>query len=279
MDWHAVGRFLRRHWFLEVFLVFVIGFIMFPHNLERMFVYYPVRQITEDPGHIGLSYQNLSIVSEDGVRLHGWFIPCEGANRTLLFFHGNAGNIGDRLFYIETFHKLKVHVFIIDYRGYGKSEGKPFEKGLYRDAWAAYNWWAHERQPGGEKLILFGESLGGAVAVNLASKVRPAGLILQSTLTCAKDIARENLLLRLLFPLANVQFDSSKLISQVVCPKLIIHGTHDEMIPFRFGKALYDRAAFPKTMYVVPEAGHNDLPWVAGEEYSVKLKQFLSDIN
>ena len=276
MSWSNTGRFLRRHWVLEVFLILVIGFVMTPHALERFFIYYPSRQIYEDPTHIGLGYQNVSITTEDDVVLHGWFVPCEGAHRTVLIFHGNAGNIGDRLFYIELLHKLDVHVFLIDYRGYGNSEGKPFEKGLYRDAQAAYEWWARERKPAGEKLILFGESLGGAVAVDLASKAAPAGLILVSPFSCAKDMAKSNIILRMLFPLADVRFDSAKKIAQVTCPKLFIHGTRDEIIPYRLGKSLYEQAPQPKSFYPVSGAGHNDLPWVAGDEFSRQLKKFLS---
>jgi uncharacterized protein len=272
------GGFLRRHWVLEVFLVLAIGFSMIPHALERLFVYYPIRQIREDPGTIGLSYQDVSLNTEDGVRVHGWFIPCEGARRTVLIFHGNAGNIGDRLSYIELFHELDTHVFIIDYRGYGKSEGKPFEEGLYRDATAAFSWWAKERQPAGEKLILFGESLGGAVAVNLAARVAPAGLILQSTFTSAKDMAKTNILFRLMFPLTNVRFDSATDIVRVACPKLVIHGTRDEIVPYRMGEILYERMASPKWFYSVPEAGHNDLLWIAGAEYGRQLRTFLSGI-
>jgi fermentation-respiration switch protein FrsA (DUF1100 family) len=218
------------------------------------------------------------VITEDNVQLHGWFVPCDGARRTILIFHGNAGNIGDRLYYIEVMHRLDVHVFLIDYRGYGNSEGKPSEEGLYRDALAAYEWWAKERQPGGEKLILFGESLGGAVAVNLAAKVAPAGLILQSTFSSAKDMAKSNIILRMLFPLAHVRFDSVKEIAQVKCPKLIIHGTRDEIVPFRLGKSLYEQAPQPKSFYAVQGAGHNDLPWVAGAEFGLQLKKFLSGI-
>jgi fermentation-respiration switch protein FrsA (DUF1100 family) len=272
------GRFAGGHWIFVAFLIFVIAFVMTPYQLERFFVYYPTRQVLEDPGSIGLDYQDVYLVTDDNVKLHGWFVPCEDARRTVLIFHGNGGNIGDRLPWIEMFHKLDANVFIIDYRGYGKSEGKPFEKGLYRDARAAYNWWANARQPKGEKPILFGESLGGAIAVNLAARVAPAGLILQSTFTSARDMAKTLFPIGLLLPLTNVKLDSAKEIGRVSCPKLIVHGTRDEIVPFRLGKKLYELAAPPKSFYVVPEAGHNDLIWIAGAEYSRQLKQFLSSI-
>jgi uncharacterized protein len=265
--------------FILVMLAIILVFIMTSHRLERMFVYYPSTQLNGNPGNIGLLYQDVRLVTEDRLNLHGWFIPCEGAHITLLIFHGNAGNIGDRLSWIEMLHGLNVNVLIFDYRGYGKSEGQPFEEGLYRDARAAWEWWAQERQPGGEKLILVGESLGGAVAVNLAARVAPAGLIVQSTFTSARDIAKTMLPLGLLLPVTGVRFDSVKEIALVGCPKLIIHGTQDEIIPFRLGKILYEAAPSPKSFYSVSGAGHNDLLWVAGAEYSRRVQLFLSTLS
>lgn len=274
----TAGRHIGKHWILVVFILFAVGFAMTPHTLERLFVYYPSRQLGADPGNVGLGFQDLVLVAEDNVKLHGWFVPSEGASRTIMMFHGNGGNIGDRVPWVRLLHDLGVHVLIFDYRGYGKSEGKPFEEGLYRDARAAYNWWTLERQPRGEKLIIFGESLGGAVAVHLAARVPVAGLILQSTFTSARDMAKTMLPIGLLLPLTGVRFDSEREIAQVPCPKLIMHGTRDEIVPFRLGKRLYDVAPPPKLFYTVPEAGHNDLVWVAGVEYSRQLKTFLSSI-
>jgi fermentation-respiration switch protein FrsA (DUF1100 family) len=251
---------------------------MTPYKLERLFVYYPTREVLATPGDVGLDYQDIEFVTEDHLKIHGWFVPCEGATGTLLIFHGNAGNIGDRIAWIEMLHQLGVHVFMIDYRGYGKSDGKPFEEGLYRDARAAYHWWEKERQPKGEKLVLFGESLGGAVAVNLAAKVSPAGLILQSTFTSARDMAKNMFLIGMLHRFTGVHFDSAKAMKHVQCPKLIIHGTKDTTVPFDLGKRLFDLAPAPKSFFTVPEAGHNDLIWIAGTEYTRQLKTFLSGI-
>jgi hypothetical protein len=248
------------------------------HKLEKFFLYYPSRQVREHPGVLGLRYQDVHLVAADGVRLHGWFVYCEGAAGTLLLLHGNGGNIGDRLLWIELLHRLGLHIFIIDYRGYGKSEGEPFEEGLYRDAQAAYRWWAREREGRGEKLILLGESLGGAVAAHLAAAVSPAGLILQSTFTSARDMAKTMLPLGLLAPLLGVHFDAAQAVARVRCPKLVIHGMEDKIVPFRLGKRLFELAPPPKSFYAVPAAGHNDLPWIAGSEYGRQLKVFLSGL-
>ena len=245
-------------------------------SLERLFLYYPSRRVRGHPGTLGLRYQDVWLAASDGVRLHGWFVPCEGARATLLILHGNGGNIGDRIGWIKLLHGLGLHILIIDYRGYGNSEGEPFEEGLYRDARAAYGWWAGQRE--GEKLILLGESLGGAVAAHLAEAVSPAGLILQSAFTSARDMAKTMLPLGLLEPLLGVRFDSAEAVARIRCPKLIIHGIQDEVVPFRLGRRLFDLALPPKTFYAVPAAGHNDLPWIAGPEYGRQLKMFLSGL-
>jgi uncharacterized protein len=274
----TVGKHFGRHWVLAGFVIFAVGFVMTPHALERLFVYYPSRQLSADPGNVGLNFQDIVVVAEDNVKLHGWFVPSEGANRTMMIFHGNGGNIGDRVPWVRLLHDLGVHVFVFDYRGYGKSEGNPFEEGLYRDARAVYGWWVRERQPRGEKLIIFGESLGGAVAVHLAARVPTAGLILQSTFTSARDMAKTMFPIGLLLPLTGIRFDSEKEIARVACPKFMIHGTRDEIVPFQLGKRLHDVAPHPKLFYSVPEAGHNDLVWVAGAEYSRQMRAFLSSI-
>jgi hypothetical protein len=128
------GRFARRHWVVLVFLCGILMLTMTTNVLERMFIYFPAKELEGNPSLLGLKYQDLEIVTEDGVRLHGWFVPRPGAQNTLLIFHGNAGNISHRLGWIRLLHELNAHVMIIDYRGYGRSEGKPFEKGLYLDA-------------------------------------------------------------------------------------------------------------------------------------------------
>jgi fermentation-respiration switch protein FrsA (DUF1100 family) len=270
--------FLKRHWFLEVFLVLALVFVMVPGNLERLFVYFPAGALQGDPSRIGLPYQDLSLVAEDGIRLHGWFVPHPAARCTFLLFHGNAGNISHRLPWIEMLHNLRANVFIIDYRGYGRSEGRPFEEGLYRDARAAYSWWDGNHPPQGNKLVLIGESLGGAVAVDLASRVPVDGLVLQSTFTSARDMAKTLFPIGLLLPLARIHFDSAAKIAAISCPKLVIHGNADEIVPFRLGKQLFDLAPPPKHFYEVPRAAHNDLLWVAGPEYISRLQAFLDVI-
>jgi fermentation-respiration switch protein FrsA (DUF1100 family) len=266
---------IRKFWPIAAILACILIFVMTTNFFEQMFVYFPTRGLEADPSAVGLDYLDIHPTTRDGVRLHGWFVPKAGARHTLLIFHGNAGNISHRVDWIRLLHSLDVHVMIVDYRGYGRSEGKPFEAGLYLDALAAYDWWARERAGDRSKLILLGESLGGAVAVDLASKVSVDGIVLQSTFSSAWDVARKMIPIGLLQPLTGIRFDSAAKMETIRCPKLFIHGNQDDIIPIALGRKLYNAAAPPKEFYEVPGANHNDLIWVAGPEYLTRLASFL----
>ena len=270
-----LARYLTAHWRGGIFLGAAILIVMSSHTLERMLVYYPTRDVLDDPARIGLAFQDVFITTGDGVRLHGWFIPFAGARQTVLILHGNAGNIGHRVPWLGMLYGLRVNLLIVDYRGYGRSGGRPFEKGLYEDAVGTYLWWARNRSGSDQQLVLLGESLGGAVAVDLAARVRVDGLILQSTFTSAWDMAKTILPLGLLQPLIRVKFDSESKIRQITCPKLILHGSRDDIVPLRLGKRLYDAAMPPKDFCEFPLAGHNDLVWTAGPEYLERISEFL----
>ena len=272
------GRFLLRHWPSSALVVVFGVFFLMPYRIERMFCYYPMKQVDADPSTAGLPFEELQLRAEDGIRIHGWFVPRAGARATLLILHGNAGNIGHRVPWIEMLHRAGAGVLIIDYRGYGRSAGQPLEEGLYRDARAAYAWWREKRSPAAEKLVVVGESLGGAVATELAAREPVAGLILQSTFTNAWDMAKTILPLGLLQPLTSIRFDSVGRIARIRCPKLFIHGNRDEIIPFRLGRKLFELAPEPKEFYEVQGAGHNDLPWVAGPEYEARIARFLASL-
>jgi fermentation-respiration switch protein FrsA (DUF1100 family) len=274
----AAGRFLMRHWLIPAFLIAVVLLAMTTNVLERMFVYYPTKQLVENPSALGLKYQDVYPLTEDGIRLHGWFVPQPGAPYTFLILHGNGGNISHRLGWIQILRDLNAHILIVDYRGYGRSEGKPFEKGLYRDALAAYRWLSMERSSDKSRFILLGESLGGAVAVELAGRVPVDGLVLQSTFTSAWDMAKTIMPVGLLQPFTGVRFDSASIIPAVQCPKLFVHGNQDDIVPFRLGRKLFELAPPPKEFYEVSGAGHNDLLVIAGSEYLRRMRSFLDSI-
>jgi len=249
---------------------------MNPHSLERFFVYFPTKTLSSTPSDRGLEFEDLRLVAEDGPNLHAWYLPIPDSRVTLLIFHGNAGNMGDRVVWLEMLRAAGANILILDYRGYGRSEGSPQELGLYLDAMAAYRWWHQRWEKQGGTLVLLGESLGGAVAVELATRVPVAGLVLQSTFTSAGDMAKTMPPIGWLQPLIGVHYDSASRIAGIACPKLFIHGERDEIIPYRQGRKLFDLATEPKEFYSVPGAGHNDLPWVAGPEYVRRIKAFLA---
>ena len=200
---------------------------------EESLIYFP------DKGGVGPSPspgQDVYLQTSDGVRIHGWYVTHPKAQMTLLWLHGNAGNIEIRRDLLEGLRGLPAHVLVIDYRGYGNSEGKPSEDGIYRDARAAYDWLLTRTAP--ERIVIFGKSLGGAPACELASQVRCGGLIIQSSFTRAGDMASR---VMPFFParwLVRTRFDNLGKVARIGCPKLFIHAVDDEMIPFSMGERL-----------------------------------------
>jgi len=216
----------------------------------------PGRTLIMTPRDSGLDYEDLSIETSDGVKLHGWFIPGR-SNRVLLFFHGNAGNISHRLESIRQFHELGLSVLIIDYRGYGLSGGGITEQGLYRDADAAWRHLTLTRGIQDNDIVIFGRSLGASVAAKLATTQRPAGLIVESSFTSVPDIAQD------LYPwlparwLSRLRHATRDYIKDVHCPVLVIHSRDDEIIPFRHGEAIFEASPQPRTLLEL-RGTHND---------------------
>ena len=274
----ATGRFLRRYWLIPAFLLAIVMLAATTDILERFFVYYPASKVEGDPSLLGMPFEDIYLKTQDGLRLHGWLVSKPDAVHTFLIFHGNAGNIGHRLDWIRMLYDLNANILIIDYRGFGNSEGRPCEKGLYLDARAAHDWVRRQRPKERDTLVLLGESLGGAVAVELASVVPVKALILQSAFTSAWDMAKTIMPLGLLRPLAGISFDSQSKIKRIHCPKPIIHGSRDEIVPLRLGKKLFSAAAPPKEFYEVPGAGHNDLLAIAGDDYVRRIRAFLDSL-
>jgi fermentation-respiration switch protein FrsA (DUF1100 family) len=219
--------------------------------------------------------EELWITTSDGVRLNGWYRPHPLSSQVLVWFHGNAENTGQGLVLLPVFARLGVNVLEVDYRGYGKSSGSPSEWGLYCDADAIYDYLIHQRNFRPTDLILYGHSLGGAVAVDLASRRECGGLIVQSSFTSLPDMARR------LFPIPFVglairgRFNSIQKIQQVKAPVLVAHGTNDEAVPFWMGRKLYDTAPPPKRWIAIDGAGHNDVILAGGEKYVEDLRSFI----
>jgi len=239
-------------------------------------VFMPLAGGGATPADLGLEYEPVALTAADGVELHGWFVPRQGAGQVVLFLHGNAGNISHRVASISLLHDLGVNVFIFDYRGYGHSRGAPTEQGLYLDAEAA---WRHLRDARGfrdDEIIIFGRSLGGAVAVHLASRVEPGGLILESTFSSARDMARRVFPLLSRLVLLRYDFDSAARIAAVRAPLLVMHSPQDEIIPYDLGRRLYDAANEPKA-FVNLNGDHNRGHIASRPYYDQVLAQYLAD--
>lgn len=245
------------------------GLLFLPHM--------PGRELTATPARLGLEYTDVQLVTDDAVRLHGWWVRAPRARGTLLFFHGNAGNISHRLDSIQLFSELGLDVLIIDYRGYGRSDGTPSERGTYRDALAAWNWLTHERKVPPERILLFGRSLGAAVAVDLALKVRSAGLIVESAFTSVPDLAGEIYPFLPVRQMSRYQYDSLSKIGRIAQPLLLVHSRDDELIGFRHGQRLFEAASQPKE-FVQIRGGHNDGFLLSAEDYRHPLRVFLDRV-
>lgn len=233
----------------------------------------PGRTLTATPAGIGLAYEDVAIETADGITLHGWYIDGR-SSRVLLFFHGNAGNISHRLDSIRQFHELGLSVLIVDYRGYGQSTGRTTEKGIYRDAEAAWRYLTKRRGTQANQIVIFGRSLGASAASWLAARQSPQALIVESSFTSVPDIARE------LYPwlpvrwLSRLSHATRDYVRGVRCPVLVVHSRDDEIIPFHHGEEIYAAANPPRTL--LPLRGtHNDAFLRDEHNYMAGLKSFF----
>lgn len=238
-------------------------------------MFFPTAELVETPRDWGLEYSDVWLTTEDGVRVHGWYIPREGARRALLFLHGNAGNISHRRDSVGIFHRLGLNVLIIDYRGYGQSEGTPSEQGLYRDARAAWRYLTAVQGFGESSILIFGRSLGGAVAAQLASQVRAGGVILESSFSAAREVAQALFPLLSRLVLLRYDFPAAEYIRSTQSPVLVAHSPEDELIPYATGRQLYDAAPAPK-QFLTLRGDHNSGFLQSQPGYEQGLERFLS---
>ena len=244
-------------------------------RIEEHMIYFPERAIEVLPAEAGLRYEEVFIKTEDEVQIHGWWIPADEARLTILCFHGNAGNISHRIDRMTFFHDRGLDVFMIDYRGYGRSDGRPSEEGLYRDGRAAYEYLRESRGISPDRIVIFGKSLGGAVAADLATRVEAGGLILESTFTSIKDMARLAVPVLPVHLLVRTRFDSLEKVPEIRIPILVVHGKQDSIVPFEHGQRLYDAAQGTKELLPIPRADHNDVLFKGGSIYRDGLRAFL----
>jgi len=253
----------------------IVGFMYFGQDRLIYFPDIPERAVRSDPADIGLAFEDLTLTTGDGERIHAWYIPADPSRGAVIFFHGNAGNIGHRLDTVRILNALGVDCLMIDYRGYGRSTGRPEESGTYLDAQAA---WEHMTQVRGfarSEIVLFGRSLGSAVAAWLAAENEPAGLILESSFTSVPDLGAE------LYPwlpvrlLSRYGYDTRAQLRRVKVPVLVAHSPADDVIPYRHGRNLF--AAAPQSSTFLEMSGsHGDGFMRTGERYLEAFDDYLT---
>ena len=246
--------------------------------MKNRFIFFPQRGVPATPADVGLAFEDVAFTASDGVRLHGWWIPREGARHTLLWFHGNAGNIGGRVGGIADLSRFPVNLFVFDYRGYGASDGRPSEAGVYLDADAALAVVEERFGVSRGEIVLYGRSLGGAVAIDLAAR-KPgfAGVVIVGAFNALRDMAPRAVPLPFVGLVVRKDFDSAAKIGGVKGPFLFVHGTADDVVPIELGRRLFDAAPEPKTWREVEGADHDRLR--ANEAgFGPALRTFLADL-
>jgi len=254
------------------------GMALLLYIFQPHLVFYPGtgREIIANPTRIGLQFEDLHLETSDGVSLHGWYVPAVQPHGTVLFLHGNAGNISYRLDSVLMLHRLGYDTLIFDYRGYGLSSGKVTEQGTYLDAEAAWRYLVEQRHFPSCRIVLFGESLGGAIAAWLAARQHPAALVIASGFTSVPDLARK------IYPflpvrwLARIRYDTRDYLRYVNTPVMVAHSPEDEIIPFEHGIALFE-AANPPKQFLELAGGHNDGFIFMRESWVKALGEFLAE--
>ncbi|MBD3379406.1 MAG: alpha/beta fold hydrolase [Candidatus Omnitrophica bacterium] len=253
--------------------IFFLGMVRY---LEKVSIYFPMKEIAATPEAVGLSYEDIYFRASDGNLLNGWFIAGDTNKVTIILCHGNAGNISHRLEKLSMFHEMGFSVLVFDYRGYGKSEGVPSEEGLYTDAMAAYTYLRGTREVPEEEIVLYGESIGGAVVIDLAQKADVRALITEGTFTSVRDMARTAYPFIPSFVFSD-KFDSVDKISRIGCSKLMIHSANDEIVPFYMGRKLFNAAQPPKEFLEI-RGSHNTAFLDSEREFKEGIRSFVDDL-
>lgn len=249
-------------------------------SIENRFIYFPPTHPHGFPSlpSFGPQSENLWLRTKDGVRLNVAYFPCPASDKVILWLHGNAEDISTSFRQFEFYTQLGINFLAVDYRGYGKSESSPSEESLYLDADAAYHYLVDVRRIQPDNVIVLGRSLGGVAAIDLASRQKCGGLIVESSLTSAREIAPKILGFPLPGYVPKTRFNSLSKIAKVRASTLIVHGTKDGLIPFSMGKRLFERAPEPKFLFPIPGAGHNDILQVGSESYLKRLGEFIDGL-
>jgi hypothetical protein len=242
--------------------------------MQSALLYGPVRAIQYTPGGLGLDFEDVTFKSKDGLQLSGWYVPAKNSDFTVLFCHGNGGNIMYNLDGVNLFYDMGLSCFIFDYRGYGSSEGTPSEEGTYIDGMAAYKWLTEEKKIPAGNIIIFGRSMGGSIAAYLASQAECASLVIESGFTSYADIGEKFYPYLPVRMFAKFNYSTVDYAKKVHCPLMIIHSREDDIVPFELGQKLYKAANEPKK-FVEIFGGHNDGFLVSAEIYNEAWAEWL----
>jgi fermentation-respiration switch protein FrsA (DUF1100 family) len=259
---------------LAVLFVVYFGWGLVLYLMQPRFLYCPVRQVSYTPSELDIDFEDVVLETMDGLKLSGWYVPVKSADFTILFCHGNGGNMMHRLDSINIFYRLGLSCLIFDYRGYGRSQGKPGEQGTYLDAAAAYRWLTEAKKVPPERVIIFGRSLGGSIAAQLAGTVDAKALVVESSFTSYVDIGRKFYPYMPVRWFARFSYRTIDYLPNVHCPVMLVYSRNDEVVPFEFGLELYDVANEPKK-FVEITGSHNDGFLVSGETYKDAWKEWL----
>jgi len=265
---------------LGIAVLAAVGYVLaaaYLYFFQEQFVYRPSARIEVTPASVGMYHEEVALVASDGVRLTGWYLPLADARGTVLFCHGNAGNISHLLAVAEDAHRLGLGILLFDYRGYGQSEGTPSEEGTHRDAEAAWNYLVQEAGLAPDQIAIIGRSLGGPIAARLARDKKPAALFLEETFTSVPELGRE---LYPIFPvdlLARYEYPTLEYLKQVQCPVLISHSRGDMFIVFAHGQRLYEAASYPKA-FTKLRGGHSSAFSEDAATYEAGVEAFLTEV-
>lgn len=278
--------YVARMWtllkILGVLAVCYAAIVVWLYFSQRRMLYHPRAELVATPGDAELAYEDVRLTNRLGTSIHGWWVPHDKARLTLLFSHGNGGNISHRLESLRIFHDLGLSVLIYDYSGYGQSDGEPGEEATRADARAAWDWLVHEQRIDPGSVILFGRSLGGGVAAELGARlteegIAPAGMILESTFTSVPDMGAYMYPWLPVRRLARFHYDSHNEIQTVVLPILFLHSRDDDVVPYASGRSLYEAYAGPKAFQELL-GDHNAGFMFTGQVYVDGLDRFLTDL-
>jgi fermentation-respiration switch protein FrsA (DUF1100 family) len=283
---------------INMALTLVVGYgaiVGLAFAFQDQLLFQPSSRLLATPDDAGMGFETVRLDTEDGETLHGWWIPAadvysvntparvsretnpsEFAKQTLLFFHGNAGNISGRLESVQQFHRLGLNVLIVDYRGYGQSTGSPSEQGIYKDAEACWRHLTEVRGIAPDDIVIFGRSMGGGAATWLAARHRPGAVILESVFTNVPDVGAHHYSFLPVRALATNQFNNESRVAEIDAPKLHIHSREDRVVPFKLGRRVFEAAAEPKRFLEI-DGGHNDGFLVSADEYLRTIDDFLAE--